>query len=265
MAMKFVKEMYHRWCEHRGGALGSELLLFSILSLLPLMLSLTALLGFAEGIIGAASATHLREWVLTKTAVVIGENSPVLEIVGDLFTSSARRTLTVSALVAVYASSRAFSSMVGGLDVIYGCQRHRAWLWQRVVGLVLTVISMVLAPVVVFATQAAHLVVASWAEPLVGVGGYVVWVLWVAALYRWVPKREARFVDQLPGAIGAVALIALLMRNFGLYPVVFSSNAVFGVIGSVVYLLWFGYFASCSFYLGAELNAWRADRRTTES
>lgn len=260
-AVTFVKEMYRRWCAHRGGALASELLLFGVLSLLPLMLSLTALLGFADGIIGAVSAAHLRDWVTGKVAGVTGESSPVIEIVNDLFSSSAGRALTVSALVAVYASSRAFSAMVGGLDAIYGCQRHRAWLWQRVVGLVLAVVSMVLAPVVVFATQAAHLMVAPWAEPLVGASGYVVWVLWVAALYRWIPKREAKFVSQLPGAVGAVALTALLMKNFLWYQVVFSSNAVFGVIGSVVYLLWFGYFAACLFYLGAELNAWREERR----
>ncbi len=258
--MKFAKEMYARWCEHRSGALASELLLFAILSTLPLMLTLTALLGFAEGLLGAQSSRELQDWTLAKVSTVIGAESPALEIVRDVFSSSARGTLTVSALVALYASSRAFSSMVGGLDVVYECRRHRAWLWQRVVGLVLALVSLVLAPLVVVATSAAHVVVPGPAESLVGVAGYAVWVLWVAALYRWVPKRDARFRDQLPGALTAVALTALLMRNFSWYLAVFDANAVFGVIGAVVYLLWFGYFAACAFYFGAELNSWRAAR-----
>ncbi len=256
----FAKQMYARWCAHRAGALASELLLFAILSLLPLMLSLTALLGFAEGLLGEESSRELQEWVLGKLAMVLGEGSPVADLVADLFSSSARGALTVSALVAMYASSRAFSSMVGGLDAVYECQRHRAWLWQRVAGLVLALVTIVMAPLVVLATSSAHVVVHGWAEPLVGASGYVVWVLWIAALYRWVPKRDARFIDQLPGAVLAVAMIAGLMKNFSWYLRVFDANAVFGVIGAVVYLLWFGYFACCAFYIGAELNAWRASR-----
>ena len=254
---RFAKEMYASWCEHRCGALASELLLLSLLSLLPMVLSLMALLGYANHIVGVAASAELRDWATTQVHRVIGDSPEVTKVIDSLFRNGARNTLTFGVLVTVYASSRVFTSVVGSLDVVFGCRNHRNWFTQRVAGLVLAAISMMLLPAVIVATTASQVIAKGWMNHLVGAAGYLIAVLWVAGLYHWVPKHTTTLRAQLPGAFMSVLLISVLMRFFRWYMVIFDANAVFGIIGTGVSLLWFGYFACCMFFFGAELNARR--------
>jgi membrane protein len=253
--MKVVKALYRKWCQHHGGALSSELALFSLLSMLPLLLTLTALLGYARSIVGVEATVELQNWVITQVTRVIGERPEILTVIEDLFETSASSTLTVGVIVTLYAASRVFSSMVGSLDTVFECQQHRTWIGQRIAGMVLAVISMLLLPVVVVATTASHVVATGWMNRVVGAGGYGIAVLWIAALYHWVPKHTTTLRAQIPGAAAVVAMIAALTAMFRWYLVLFDENAVFGVIGTGVSLLWYGYFACSAFFIGAEINA----------
>ena len=268
-ASKFVREMYAAWCSHRGGALAAELLLFAVLSALPLLLSLTALLGSASTLIGDRGAEEFRIWVLNQTSKVIGADSPGLTVVEQLFATSAKKAVTLGAVFALYAASRAFISMVGSLDVIYGTSAGRSWVGQRVLGVVLTLVSMVMLPAVLVAMYAGrrisvNLVGDGMWRGVVGAGlwclGFALAVVWLAGLFRYIPKRPGRFVQQLPGAVAAVTLIWAWTELFRWYLWIFNANAVFGALGAAISLMWWGYFCASSFFLGAELNQWISQR-----
>jgi len=255
--MKSVKALYRSWCAHRGGALSAELALFSLLSMLPLLLSLTALLGYARSLVGVQATDSLQTWVRTQVVRVVGDRSGVLDVIDGLFETSASSTLTAGVIVTLYASSRVFSSMVGSLDVVFGCHQHRSWIGQRLAGLALALVSMMMLPLVVVATTASHIIATGWANRIVGAGGYVVAVMWVAGLYRLVPKHATTMRAQLPGALATVVMVSMLTVAFRWYLELFNGNAVFGVIGTSVSLVWFVYFASSAFFIGAEINVFR--------
>ncbi len=265
-------EMYRSWCAHRGGALAAELLLFCVLSALPLLLTLAALLGSLESLIGASAATQFQDWVLSQVGSVVGGESPVVDVVAGLFESSARRTVTIGLVIAVYSASRAFISMVGSLDVVYGAAQTRSWIGQRLAGVGLTLLALIAFPLVLVALYGGGRIaeglvegdVARRAVELgVGLAGYVLAVLWVAALYKWAPKRRASWGSQLPGAVAVLVLVAAWTWVFRWYVGGLGSNAVFGTIGAVISLLWWGYFCASSFFFGAELNEWFRMRRET--
>jgi membrane protein len=267
--LRVVRELYARWCSHRGGALASDLLVFVILGLLPLVLALTALLGAARRIVGIEASAALEEWVQLQAAKVLGESTPVADTIAGLFAAPSGRTVTVSLVVAVIAASRGFVSFVGSLDVIYGTSSERSWLGQRLVGFALSLLGLVAVPAAVTLTAASRSFAASitssaW-QPLVraGIGGfgYALAVLWIATCYRLAPKRKLTWTSQLPGAVLAVVLAAALTRLFRLYLATFTENAVFGLLGAVVSLFAWGYVASCAVILGAEVNAYRLERR----
>jgi membrane protein len=268
-AVAFVREMYHSWCQHRGGALAAELLLFGVLSALPLLLTLTALLGSASSLIGEGAAAEFRDWVMGQTAKVVGTGSPGLAVVEQLFATSAKKAVTVGAVFALYAASRAFISLIGSLDVVYDTHAQRSWVGQRVFGVVLTIIAMLVLPGVLVALYAGRRISESLIgdgvlQAVVGVGfgcaGYLVAVVWIAALYRYVPKRRSSWAHQLPGALVCVGLIWAWTQLFRWYLVVFDANAVFGAIGAAISLMWWGYFCASSFFFGAELNRWLEKR-----
>jgi membrane protein len=267
---QFVVEMYRSWCSHRGGALAAELLLFGVLSALPLLLTLAALLGSLESLIGASAATQFQDWVLSQVGSVVGGESQVVDVVAGLFESSARKTVTVGLVIAVYSASRAFISMVGSLDVVYGTTQTRSWVGQRMTGIGLTVLALIVVPMVLVALYGGGRIAEGLVEGViarravelgVGLAGYVLAVLGVAALYKWAPKRSASWSSQLPGAVVVLLLIAAWTSVFRWYVGGLGSNAVFGTIGAAISLLWWGYFCASSFFFGAELNEWFRTRR----
>lgn len=266
--LRVVRELYARWCAHRGGALASDLLVFVILGLLPLALALAALLGAVRGIAGIEASRALEDWAQLQVTKVLGPSTPVADTVTQLFAAPSGRAVTVSLVIAVIAASRGFVSFVGSLDVIYGSSSERSWLSQRLVGLALSLLGLVAVPAAVVLTAAsrsfATSITSSQWQPLVRLGigafGYTLAVLWIATCYRLAPKRKLTWSSQLPGAALAVTLAAMLTRVFRLYVSSFTENAVFGVLGAAVSLFAWGYLASCAVILGAEVNAYRLER-----
>jgi membrane protein len=273
-AWRTSRELYHSWRQHHGGALASEILLFSILSLLPIALSLTAVLGALGSIVGDTAAADVRTFTETQLTRVLGSGTPVLDVVDTLFGARSTGTLTIGVLFALYAASRGFTALVGALDVIFTDTgigpETRGWFTRRVTGVRLTISTMIVLPVSLVLAQAGRSIVKDlaanqvageilgWFASLVG---YVIGVAWLAVLYRSAPKLKLPWRSHLYGAMFTVAFIDLLTRVFTLWLRVFDANAVFGVLGAAMSLLWWGYFVSCSVLLGAEISAVHLRRR----
>jgi YihY family inner membrane protein len=243
-------------------------LLFSILSLLPIALSLAAVLGALGSIVGDSVAADVRIFAETQLTRILGNGTPVLDVVDKLFSARSAGTLTIGVLFALYAASRGFTALVGALDVIFTDTgigpETRGWFTRRVTGVRLTFSTMVVLPVSLVLAQAGRAIVKGlttnpFAGELLGwfasLGGYAIGAAWLAVLYRSAPKRKLPWRGHLYGATCTIVLVEILTRAFTLWLHVFNANAVFGVLGAAISLLWWGYFVSCSVLLGAEISA----------
>ena len=181
-------------------------------------------------------------------------------------------------MLAFYASSRGFVAVVRALDVAYDHKRHRGWLSTRLVGLGLTIFTLVVAALVM------TMVVVG---PLLGTGGeladdlgagqffttawdwfrwpvvFGVLVAWAATIYHVAPNHQSPWKWELPGALFATVWWLVISLGFRIYLDAASSgaNAVFGLLGGALSLMFWLYLLAMGLLAGAELNAVQASGR----
>lgn len=280
--LALAEEFRQHWLRVRLPGLSAEIAFYALLGLFPAVLLFAGMLGSLDAVIGAGAAADIEGWLLDRVSETFGADSTLRSTVTDLFTRSNARVITLGAVLTLYASSRGFIAVVRALDVTYGHEHRRRWLATRLVGFGITVVTVIVAALV------AVMVVVG---PLLGSGEEVaeqlgrgdafatawVWlrwplvavavVLWAAALYRFAPKRQSSWRDELPGAAVATAWWLAVSTGFRFYLDVASSgmNTVFGLLGGVLSLLFWLYLLSMGLLVGAVINSLFARRRESRA
>lgn len=273
---RLVHYMYRQWHDDRVSGLAAEIGFFALLSLFPLLLVLSALLGWLSNVLGSDLATDVENQLTEWAGEVFGEGGSVVDAVGSLFSESSTSALTVGILATLYTASRGFAAVVRALDVAYGHDNTRGWVGTQIIGLLLAAGS-----ILVGALTLAGLVIG----PLLGredIGGgaiegaltvlwdwfryptaFVILVLWAATIFHVAPNRRASWRWEIPGALFSALLWILATWLFSLYLTTLSSttNAVFGVIGTAITIQLWLYLLAIGLVLGAELNSAFAVRR----
>lgn len=272
-----IHYMYRAWHDDRVSGLAAEIGFFALLSLFPILLVLSALLGWLGRVIGSDLATDVEAQLTDWSTRVFGTGSGATDAVSDLFAGSSTSALTVGIIATLYTASRGFAAVVRALDVAYGHDNTRGWVGTQVIGLLLAVGSSI-----VFALALAGLVIgpAFGRDDLFGEGlvddileflwiwfrypvAFLILVLWAATLYHVAPNRRASWRWEIPGALFAAVLWVFASFLFSLYVSSLSNtgNAVFGVIGTAITIgLWL-YLLAIGLILGAEFNGVLAMRR----
>jgi len=273
---RLVHYLYRQWHDDRVSGLAAEIGFFALLSLFPLLLVLSALLGWISNLLGNDLATDVENQLTEWAGEVFGEGGSVVSAVGALFSESSTSALTVGILATLYTASRGFAAVVRALDVAYGHDNTRGWVGTQIIGLLLAAGS-----ILVGALTLAGLVIG----PLLGredIGGvaiegalnvlwdwfryptaFVILVLWAATIFHVAPNRRASWRWEIPGALFSALLWILATWLFSLYLTTLSSttNAVFGVIGTAITIQLWLYLLAIGLVLGAELNSAFAIRR----
>ena len=275
---RFVRDIIDEWSKDRVGGLAAEIAFFALLGFFPTMIVLAAALGSADGILGAGAASDIEGWLVDQLTTVLGGDNTVEATVRDLFDGTNSNAFTVGALLAAYAASRGFTAVVRALDVAYDHEHNRNWLSTRIVGFGLTLMTIVVAAIVltlivigpVFgegAELAERLGVDSWFEVL---WTWVRWpvvmlalVGWAASLYHIAPNHRSPWKYEIPGAIVASVWWTVVSLGFSTYLVFASSgaNAIFGLLGGAITLLFWLYLMAMGLLIGAEVNSIIATRR----
>lgn len=268
---RFVRELVDEWSKDRVGGLAAEIAFFALLGFFPAVIVLAAALGSADGILGAGAAADIEDWLVDQLTAILG-GSTVEDTVRDLFAGTNSGALSVGAALAAYAASRGFTAVVRALDVAYDHENQRGWLSTRLVGLGLTIVTVVAAAIVLTlivigplfgegAELADRLRVAGWFEilwtwfrwPVV----FLALVAWAATTYHIAPNHRSPWKYELPGAALASLWWTAVSLGFGTY-LQFASggaNAIFGLLGGGLSLLFWLYLMAMGLLLGAEVNS----------
>lgn len=276
-AFEAGKELASEWSKDRVGGLSAEIAFFALLGFFPAVVALAAALGSADAIIGENTAADVETWLVDQMVGVFGGENSLETTVRQLFEGGNGSALTLGALIAVYAASRGFTAVVRALDVAYDHDHLRGWLSTRLVGLGLTFVSVlaaavaliliVVAPVVGEGSEladdlgisSAFGVLWDWARwPVV----FVVLVVWAATIYHVAPNHTSPWRAELPGALVAAVWWSVVSLGFSTYLAVASSgaNAIFGLLGGAISLLFWLYLMAMGLLVGAEINSIRAVR-----
>ena len=274
----FVKDVVSEWSKDRVGGLAAEIAFFALLGFFPTIIVLTAALGSADSILGQDAAGDVETWLVDRMVEVFGGDNTLEETVRDLFDGGNGGAFTVGALLAVYAASRGFTAVVRALDIAYDHENQRGWLSTRLVGLGLTVLSVGAAALLMLLIVVGPLLGSG--EELaddIGVGSafatlwtwlrwpvaFVVLVGWAATIYHIAPNHHSPWRFELPGALVASVWWAIVSLGFSSYLDAASSgaNAIYGLLGGALSLLFWLYLMATGLLLGAEINSLIALRR----
>jgi len=266
------KVVAREWSEDRVGGLAAEIAFFALLGLFPLVIVVAAALGSFDNLIGAQAAGQVENWLLDRISSTFGSDNTLSSTVSDLFDGSNAGALTTGLIFSIYAASRGFVAVVGALDVAYGYNTTRGWLATRLVGFGLTVSSVMVAAVVMLMAVVGPLFgVGAGIADRVGAGrGFVlawdlarwplvaiVLVVWSATVYHVAPSHRTPWRSELPGALIATFWWVIVSLGFNRYLAAASSgaNAVFGLLGGALSVMFWLYLMSMGLLVGAEINA----------
>ncbi len=243
---------------------------YLVLSLFPLLVSLSSLLGYLP-------IPHLFEGLLGLMAKLVpgdGMNL-VRNIVTDVVSHKHTHILTFGLLFTIWTISSGFAAIIDGLDVVYRVRETRPVWKTRPIALGLTLVAGSLLLVAVgLMVEGTHF--RSWITSRLEVnpailGGwrYLRWgivislaVLAVELLYHFGPDVKQRFRDSLPGAIVAVLSWIGLSFLLGSYFLHFDNlDSTYGTLGATIGLyVWF-YLSGFAILIGGEINFLLAELR----
>lgn len=244
---------------------------YLVLSVFPAILFVLALLphtGLTEAHL--LSALH---------GVIPSVFEPALEwVIRDLGSNSSLTLIPVSAIMAIWSSSRGVYCIKTGLNAIYGERESRGYVYTRLVSVLYTVLllaALLLTLVLhVFGSQLTawiagkHVPILRLLSRVLRFRGLVLFAL--LTLLFWAilcvfPNRRIPLLRALPGAAGASlgwlvfsSLFSVYVQHFGSYSVFYGSLA-----GIAMAMLWLYVCMSILFY-GGVLNCLLFERRSQQ-
>jgi membrane protein len=181
----------------------------------------------------------------------------------------------IAVLMAIFGGSRLFVTLEGYFDIIYHT-RPRTFIKQNIMACIMLLLFIVLVPLMVFAGSGPALVFSLLkATPfgqipgvnlLFGLGGLLVglilaWIFFMV-IYVVVPNQHISLRNSWLGALVAAILVQLYLTLFPFYVTHFlnSYTGSAGAAGFAIILLFFLYYFSVILLLGAEINAFFAEK-----
>jgi membrane protein len=256
--------------DDRVPGLAAEIAFFLLLSLPPLLLLGLGTVGYV-GQADPGFADQATEQLLGLAgAVLSAETIATLRPVVETLLSEGRADIaSLGVLLTIYSASRALRVVVVALTIAYNLEEGRPRWKQRLLGVGLTVVGVVLGilavPLLVLGPSLGGVIgdalglnplmerlwhVAYWPVAAVIATGLV------TSLYHFAAPWSTRWRRDLPGAV--LAMVVWLLGSAGLRIYVTNStidDAVFAPFaGPLVLLLW-TYVSAFAVLLGAELNA----------
>ncbi len=265
-ACQAVSEIGHHIDESHLMSFANELTLSLILAFFPFVMFLFTLLGF----LNLDPTTLLQE----LQQVLPGSSYQSIEaIILDVVGRQHGELLSLSVVVAIYASSGGFRAFARGCNRILGIRERRNVLADYllsvlgVIVLALTIVIVLLA--MVFGRQILYLIrqhlPALPLLPLLQVLRQLVPIVLIfvilTAFYRFVPVRHVPIRDALSGALFTTTGWTILTYGFQYYVDTFANYSLFyGALGTLVALLIWVQLLSAILLLGVEVIHWRQKR-----
>lgn len=266
----FFGQVFAEWNHHRVPALAASLAYYTLFSMVPLLVISIAIVGT---ILGQDSA---RTQIFSQVQELVGEDGA--RFIDSLITGTRSPqgdvVATVVSLVSlIFGAAGVFNQMKVTLRVIWNIPQERppsGWwailnaLREQLISvamvisisfliLVTLVLNAVLAGLVGFASEYLAFV-ASWSQVLTFALTFVLTILLIAAIFKFVPGIWIAWGDVLLGASITALLFTLGRFAVGFYLGQSAVVSTYGAAGSLVVVLIWVYYSAQILFLGAEFT-----------
>lgn len=262
--MGTLKLLYKKAVAAQVGVYAANAAFFILLSLFPAMMLLIGLLQYTP-----LTPTDLQQ---ALAGVFPEALYPLLDyMTQELFVMNSVGLLSLSAVFAVWSSSRGVYSLIRGINKVYRVEETRTYLVLRlrsVLDTVLLLLALIATLIVqLFGRQLSLQLSAtgfSFFASLLQLNHLFIFLmlaLLFTVFYARFPNKKLRFRDALPGAAGTSlgwivfsALFTFYISKTGSYSFYYGSLSVIAMA-----MLWL-YGCMCIFFYGGMLNYWLAKK-----
>ncbi len=234
--------------EAQVGAFAAQAAFFVLLSAMPFLVFLTAVLHYVpwtEGDLLRILPTALG----TELLRILPDASPTVAVI------------SLSAVTALWSASRGIVALTRGLNRMYGRNETRNYFLLRFFALAETLIlEIALICTLGGAVQGEAIregagVDGGWSPAFRTVGGFLLLTAFFLFLYTVLPDHSARPLEQLPGAAGAAAGWILFTEGYSFYvEKIANFPRLYGALSNMAMLMLWLWLCLCILFLGALLN-----------
>src|SRR5258706_3514797 len=264
---QFITKFNNDWVMNFASGLAFN----TLTAIFPILIALLAIFGFVVGGLAPGSEQQLINGIQSVFPQQI-QAGHLLQPVFNSLNKSAGPLLIIAILTALFGGSRLFISMEGYFDIIFHT-RPRNPIKQNIMAFSMLLLFIVLVPIMIFGAALPALVVSILkATPLnqvpgsellftvigIGFGVFFAWVFF-ESIYIVVPNQHISFRNSWLGAVVAAVGVEIYLILFPFYVTHFM-NTYTGTAGFAVILLFFFYYFAVIRLLGAEVNAFFAEK-----
>lgn len=237
---------------------------YMFLSLVPFIAAVTALIPY----------THLTSQELLG---LIDEYIPeaLMQIINDIVNEiyiASDTVLPISIIVSIWLASRAFSSLIRGIENIADTPHYASFFKRSLRALLYTVVllgALITLPTFIALSERMFeyikfskvlVVIHKLRYPFVAI--FLTLVL--MAVYHFTPNVKLKFMQLLPGAAAAAIVWLLFSWLFSLYMRYFGDYSVYGSLATIVISLLWMYWCMYIILLGAYLDIYLVRRKEAD-
>ena len=235
---------------------------FIILSFFPFVMVLLTVIQLIPSI----NQADLQRTILALTPDVI--DSLVFNIIQDIYTDSPQTVLSITAIVALWTSSKGMLSIERGFNRVFGNNVRRGYVASRIMSSFYTIIFLAVCVMtlglLVFGGVLERFItlhfpfiaaVTSYIITFRALFSLSVLVLFFTGLYTYLPHEKLTPRSQLPGAVFTTVCWIGSSQLFSIYFNHFSNfSYMYGSLTSMVLVMLWLYLCICILFLGAEIN-----------
>ena len=265
--LQLAKRVWNEVQEDNVFGRAAELSYYFLLALVPFLIFLTSIIGFALG-----SGTGTRHTLFNYLARIMPPSAFQLLDTTMLEVSNASGSgkLSFGILAALWAASNGLGAITESLNTAYDLKESRPWWKQRLVAIGLTMaLSVLIIGALVLVVAGGK--IAEWLAAHYGFGPvfpmtwkiiqwpavFAAMIFAFALIYYFAPDfRKQAWVWLTPGAAIGVVLWLLVSLGFRVYLHFFNSySATYGSLGAVIILMLWLYFTGAAVLIGGEINS----------
>lgn len=269
-----IKQIYDKFAADEMTVYAAQASFFTIIAAFPFIMLLLTVVQ----IVPSVSQGELMEFILAL--VPVGYKSVAFRVISDLSLKSPATMISVTAITALWSSSRGMMSIAKGLNRVQGKVEKRWYIVKRLIcagyTIVFILVCVLSLGLLVFGTTIQNFVLRQF--PLIArVTQHIISLRTLLALaffmfvfdgiYTYVPDRKLSLKSQLPGAMFTTAGWILFSMAFSLYFKLFGGNNfsyMYGSLTAIVLLMLWLYGCICVLFFGAELNYYLEIYRSEE-
>ena len=259
-----IKQIYDKFAADEMTVYAAQASFFTIIAAFPFIMLLLTVVQ----IVPSVSQGELMEFILAL--VPVGYKSVAFRVISDLSLKSPATMISVTAVTALWSSSRGMMSIAKGLNRVQGKVEKRWYIVKRLIcagyTIVFILVCVLSLGLLVFGTTIQNFVLRQF--PLIArVTQHIIslrtllalafFMFVFAGIYTYVPDRKLSLKSQLPGAMFTTAGWILFSMAFSLYFKLFGGSNfsyMYGSLTAIVLLMLWLYGCICVLFFGAELN-----------